>query len=471
MRPAVLALPSRRFLLLPGLLLVVVILSLWIARAPVRVPLLGVGAVLLFLAALLNAEAGLMILILSMLFSPEIPLGGAGGSGLEGSRNVVLRSDDLVLLLVGFAWLARMAIYKDLGAVRRTHLNAAIAVFVSCCLVSTLLGIEAGRVSTLVGLCYVAKYIEYFIIFFITVNYVRDDLQFRRLLAAVLATAALICVYGFWQIPSGVRPSAPFEGAHGEPNTLGGYLVLIFCVACAIALSVPERPWRRRCTVLALACLPPLLATLSRSSWLALAAALLVLLGLSAARRRLAAAAIVGAALLFFLQPESVGERVAYTFEGQAHGSVRIGSMHLDPSSSARISSWGDALHAFARHPVAGWGVTGYGFLDAQYFRILVELGLVGLVAFLCLLGTTMRLFRVASVQASSPLHRGLAMGMTAALAALMVHAVGANTFMLIRIMEPFWLLTGLVVAAHGLPPDSPPPPPADPIDPDEEEP
>jgi hypothetical protein len=32
-----------------------------------------------------------------------------------------------------------------------------------------------------------------------------------------------------------------------------------------------------------------------------------------------------------------------------------------------------------------------------------------------------------------------------------MAHAVGTNTFLLIRIMEPFWLLTGLLVAAISL--------------------
>ncbi len=443
-------LPARRLLLVSGLTLALATLSLWISRAPVDLPLLGTAAAILFLATILNADAGLVILVLSMLFSPEIPIGGAGGSGIEGSRSVTLRTDDLAMLLVGFAWMARMAIHKDLGAIRRTRLNAVIAFYCACCLFSTLVGIETGRVRALIGLCFVAKYVEYFIIFFITVNYVRTEEQLRRLLAAVLVTAALIAAYAYWQIPTGVRPSAPFEGREGEPNTLGGYLVLIFSVAAAIALTVPDRRWRRSCTLLAAGTIPPLLATLSRSSWMGLAASVTTLMILSPARRRLAAAAILTATVLFFVHPKSVEDRIAYTFEGEEHGSLTVGHVRLDPSASARLTSWGSALNGLVRHPIAGWGITGYGFLDAQYFRILVELGMVGFAAFLCLVGSAGRLSYRAFTRLRDPLHRALGLGMTAGLAGLLTHAIGTNTFLLIRIMEPFWLLCGLLVAALG---------------------
>ncbi len=450
MPPAATALPGRRLLLPAGLLTLLALLALWIGSAPVRAPLLATAAAVLFLATILHADAGLVILVLSMLLSPEIGLGGTGGAGLEGRRSVILRTDDLVLLLVGFAWVARMAIHKDLGAVRRTPLNLGIAAYSACCLASTLIGIEAGRVNPTLGLSFVAKYVEYFIIFFITVNYVRDEAQLRRLLAAVLGTAALINVYAYWQIPRGVRPSAPFEGHEGEPNTLGGYLVLVFCVACGIALTATERRWRRGSAWLAAASVPSILATLSRSSWVALAIGLLALLALSPFRRRLAAATILASALLFFVQPKQVEERIAYTFRGEAE-SVALGRVRLDPSSSARISSWGAALQGFTTHPIAGHGVTGYGFLDAQYFRILVELGILGFAAFGLLIGAAARVFYGAFAGLRDPLHRGLALGMTAGLAALLAHAIGTNTFLLIRIMEPFWLLCGLVVAARSV--------------------
>jgi hypothetical protein len=452
---AVGALPARRAALLAGLLGALLVLSLWITQVPIEFPLVVTAAAVLFLATLLHAEAGLVILILSMLLSPEIPLGGAGGGGLEGGRSVILRTEDLVLLLVGFAWMARMAIHKDLGAIRRTRLNACIFAYSACCLFSTLIGIETGRVRPLVGLCFVAKYVEYFIIFFITVNYVRTGVQLRRLLLAVLVTATLIAAYAWWQIPTGARPSAPFEGREGEPNTLGGYLVLVFSVACALALSLPPtmRRLKRGGALLSLFVIPPLLATLSRSSWLALGASLLVLAAFAPERRTLIGATILASTLLFFVHPRSVEERVLYTFQGEGP-SAEAGRLRLDPSSSARLSSWSDALRGFVQHPLAGWGVTGYGFLDAQYFRILVELGALGFMAFTLLAGSAGMAFHRAFTTLSDPLHRALGLGMLAGFAGLLTQAVGTNTFMLIRIMEPFWLMTGLVVASLSFAPE-----------------
>jgi hypothetical protein len=42
---------------------------------------------------------------------------------------------------------------------------------------------------------------------------------------------------------------------------------------------------------------------------------------------------------------------------------------------------------------------------------------------------------------------RGLSVGLIAGLVGLLVHAIGANTFIIVRIMEPFWFLAGIIVA------------------------
>ena len=44
-------------------------------------------------------------------------------------------------------------------------------------------------------------------------------------------------------------------------------------------------------------------------------------------------------------------------------------------------------------------------------------------------------------------LESALGLGLIAGLAGLAVHGIGANTFIIVRIMEPFWLLVGLAVA------------------------
>jgi hypothetical protein len=44
------------------------------------------------------------------------------------------------------------------------------------------------------------------------------------------------------------------------------------------------------------------------------------------------------------------------------------------------------------------------------------------------------------------PEERGLVLGFLAGFAGLLAHAFGSNTFIIVRIMEPFWLITGIVM-------------------------
>jgi hypothetical protein len=42
--------------------------------------------------------------------------------------------------------------------------------------------------------------------------------------------------------------------------------------------------------------------------------------------------------------------------------------------------------------------------------------------------------------------YEGLVLGYIAGLIAMCTHALGANTFIIVRIMEPFWFLTAIMV-------------------------
>jgi len=50
-----------------------------------------------------------------------------------------------------------------------------------------------------------------------------------------------------------------------------------------------------------------------------------------------------------------------------------------------------------------------------------------------------------------------LALGYLAGLVSLLVHAIGANTFIIVRIMEPFWFFAGIVTMLPLLQPEKGP--------------
>jgi len=281
---------------------------------------------------------------------------------------------------------------------------------------------------------------------------VRDRDQAWRLMMAAFATAAIVSVVGLAQIPSGQRVSAPFEGESGEPNTFGGYLLLMMAILGGLALETQHM--RTRAWSLALVGLMflPFLFTLSRASYLGVVPALLTLALFS--RRRQVVVTILGLGLLMSpllfsnLMPAPVKERIAFTFKTQVdQPTVRVGNIGLDPSTSERIHSMRDAINGWIQRPILGYGVTGFRFMDAQYFRTLVETGILGFACFVWLVLTVLRSAGDSLGQLRDPDDRGIAIGFLAGTVGILTHAIGSNTFIIIRIMEPFWFFMAVVVA------------------------
>ena len=55
--------------------------------------------------------------------------------------------------------------------------------------------------------------------------------------------------------------------------------------------------------------------------------------------------------------------------------------------------------------------------------------------------------------EAKTPYFKGLAIGFFAGYIGLLFHALGANTFIIVRIMEPFWFFTGIIAVLPALEP------------------
>ena len=227
------------------------------------------AALVLLLIVLLSAEATFYVLIFSMLLSPEFIVGGLVGSSTAATRGITLRLDDYIIFIIALAWLFRLAVYKEAAVIRRTPLTGPIVGYLGISLIVTLWGATSGRLNLLTGFFFVLKYIEYTFIYFLVVNYVRDRAQVRRLMMAVLATAIIISIIAIAQIPSGVRVSAPFEGESGEPNTLGGYLVLMLALALAFVGEARNPRQRAFFFGITMVMMVPLAYTYSRTSWLA----------------------------------------------------------------------------------------------------------------------------------------------------------------------------------------------------------
>jgi len=405
------------------------------------------GGIIFFIVCLTSTEIALYLLIFSMLLSPEVIVGTTERAASLG-RGVTLRIDDFVILIIGFTWLAKMAINKQLGLFLKTPLNKPIAYYIMVCLVSTLLGAIFGRVDLKTGSLFVLKYFEYMFIYFMVANHINHGRQIRNYLWVMLFTCTIVSIIGVAQIPEGGRVSAPFEGEVGEPNTFGGYLVFMISITTGLFLTTSS--FRAQLTYGAMVFLffIPLLHTQSRSSYLAIIPAMLAFVWLSEKRQWIFLVLILAGILFPFIAPDKAKERISYTFEqGKKRPDVvEVIGVKMDTSTSARLNSWKNVARDWVKHPVFGFGVTGYEFVDAQYFRVLIETGMLGLTTFIFLIFNIFRQSYDIFRETSEPFGKGLCMGFIAGFVGLLVHAIGANTFIIVRIMEPFWFVLAMVI-------------------------
>jgi len=437
-------------LLILGFLILAFLLSFSLTKTSSLLVLGGFLAFLILGASFLKPEFGVTILIMSMLLSPEIGLGGAGGgSSVEGSRSVVIRLDDILLVILSAAWFARTAIHKNLGLILANPLNRPIAIYVLSCFISTIVGFMAGNVRGKIGFFFVIRYIEYFVVFFLAINFINSVETMKRFMKIAFFTAVAIALYGMSQIPLGVRVSAPFEGDQGEPNTMGGYLLLIMCMVGGQLLFARGMKTILRWSGFLLMLTIPLLFTGSRASWLGIPGALAAFF-LFSHRKKAIMFLLIGLLVSGnVILPQSVKERILFTFKQQKQVRVKqveIGGVRLDTSTSARLESYKVSLDGWRQKPILGWGITGFVFVDSQVVRTLAETGLLGLAAFALLVWGYFQAGLAAMRTASDRFQRGLAIAYIAGLFGLLLHSSGSNTFIILRIMEPWMLFTAMMI-------------------------
>jgi len=343
-----------------------------------------------------------------------------------------------------------MALVKKTDVLARTPINRNIIFFSSIFVLVTLRGMLLEYVNPLKGTFYILKYLQYFLIYFFVCGVLQTRNQVRLYIKAFLITYVIVSLYAISQIGFQARVSAPFEG-RGEPNTLGGYFVLLQAVI--LGLMVHLRSYRHRVTLGLLFALSllPFVFTFSRASYLSFVLMYFVVVFLNRTKKRniLIGSLIISIVLGIFFFPQNVKNRLAHTFTPQATRDAppqKILGVEFGPSASARIFNWRKMIERWKEKPFLGYGVTGQGFIDGYYVRTLVETGLLGLAAFLLLLYALFRNALRIYKTSRDDLYKGLALGFLAGHVGMIVHAISTNTFILIRVMEPYWFLEAMIM-------------------------
>lgn len=458
--------------------------ALVVIRQPTGVALLVVLGLVAAAVTVASPRAGLFLLLVAMLFSPEIPIGRLA------ERSITLRVDDVLLVLVVVGWLLRQGLRRRLGVLRRSPVGAPVLAMSAVIVVSVLVGLLQGTIASPArGFFFGLKRLEYFVIFLMVLNVLETefDLKVALVLFGVsLLAIDLVALVQYWFYPLGIYTRGGVTGPFGvgEANTLGGFYLLIIPVVLALALKV-RRPWvTTALTGLGLLSLLAFLLTKSRGAYVALPPAALVLVFYErTVRMQLLGLFLVGVAavalLVVLVAPAGAGGRLAghaQDIGAQFHsiGMVLREGPEGDPSLAARWRAWRQSLREITGRVAPsqlggqpqppgtfrpqvllqallgqGVGAKKLGWADNQYVREVLETGLVGLVVFLWLnwrlWQSALDLYR----RSPRPWLQGAALGFMAGQVGLLVHAVTASNFYTIRTMEPFWFLVGCLMLHH----------------------
>ena len=337
---------------------------------------------------------------------------------------------------------------------RPNPVNAGIFAYYGVCVLSTLdawrIDVEAWDPS--VAFFEILKMLEFYMVFFMVGLAASNLKEIRRHLTVFFVVAFIVSTYAIFSIGRLSRVSAPFEAGGTEPNTLGGYLTIVICLAAALMLCAPSRKWKFVFAFVAMLSFVPFVMTLSRASYLALVVGFIALGMLS---RRFSILALVAVVLFVspWVMPEEVRKRVNYTFQESGGESVSIAGnetgLQIDTSTYERIYVWQKVKFNLTVWPWFGGGVSWETVLDSQYARVLIETGVVGFTAFLFLLYRVFKTARESFRWSRDWVARGIALGVAASTVGLIVHGMGTISFLIVRIMEPFWFLLALSVVAR----------------------
>lgn len=395
---------------------------------------------------LINTDAAVILLIFSMLLSPELEVAQVP------RQAVVIRIDDILLCVVFLTWLAKMAMNKQLGLLKNTPLNLPIAVYVTISILSTAWGIAGGWIIPVKSLFYLLKYFEYFLLYYMISNIIKSREQLKAFTFVFLLTAFIICIYAWTQFGTEARVTAPFEG-ESEPNTLSGYLLIVMALCWGLILCLKRFSTRLLVFGLFLFTLLPFFHTLSRGAWLGLLPMAIALTVLHKQKSPILVVILTAVILsLPVVLPDFVKHRIEETFvpdsitkEYEVAGKKL--PVTLEGSAMLRIVSWEWVItDRLPKKPFFGWGVTGVGFIDSNYFLMLGEIGLFGIAVFFWILSTIFRQAYWNFQNLEDNFYKSLSLGLLVCLVGLMVQALTANSFIIVRIMEPFWFLTAMVM-------------------------
>lgn len=428
------------------------LLYVHLRMADSRITMALAVSMVVFGATLIRVDLGVAILVVAMLLSPEI----FTGHEYSGERPLNVRYDDVLILVIFVGVVVKQAFEGKQALWRSSPINAGIMAYFGICLVSTLLALRANLPAwdKRDAFFTMGKMTEFYMVYVLTGNALRTRDDIRRQLTLFFIVASIVCIYGLFSMRWEERIGAPFEAGGSEPNTLGGYLTIVITTAASLYAYAPTRKKRFLFMCIAILGVIPFLFTLSRASYIALIVSM-VTVGILGRKPLILVAVVATLIMSPLLMPNEVKDRVNYTFQRGAGERLVIAGidtgLQVDKSTHERVYVWRKVGYILHVAPWFGGGVSWESVMDSQYARVILETGLFGLAAFVFLQWRLLKNAYEARKWSRDWFMRAVGLAAIGCSIGMIVHALGTISFLIIRIMEPFWFVMALAAVVRSI--------------------
>jgi O-antigen ligase len=295
------------------------------------------------------------------------------------------------------------------------------------------------------------NYMVMFVVFFVAVNVIKEVGQIK-ILVLLMCLSVLAVDKGFYGTMSDrdlshfsyeVRDGGPL-GYAGE-NGLATFEAEFMLFLLGLAAFQERKALKLGLWALVAFSSYCLLFSFSREAYAGILVGLVVL-GLLKQRWMLVAVAV----FLFTWQtvvPTSVKERVEMTYNKD--------EQVLDDSAQDRVALWNDAIGMFRQNPLLGEGFDTYKYQHRvsiytdthNYFlKVMVEMGVAGLLFFLFILGTAARQGLKLWRSAQDPFLQSIGLGFVLMMACVFVVNFFGDRWLYIEVNGFLWILLACVV-------------------------
>lgn len=395
----------------------------------------------------------IIVLILSISISPEIPLGF-----LAGGREFTLRLEDLVLVLVlvtGPGWIYLHPEFYLPPYFKQIFQYLLLAVSV------TILSIGAHELSPARSFFYLFKEVEFFVFSLVIANAIRRKRELRLFILTILIGGLLNAYWAGLQLVTQnfgplVYTVAIEKGRYGtsllgQPAVLasGGYYLAPVFITLGLLVKSTERSHRIGASLLFMAFAGAMLGAVSRASIVATftSTVLLVLWSTNLSTKRsvlptlsLVLTPIVG--VLFFVT--RYFQRVQARFQlGNVIGGI-----------TDRVDQWGPLLDSAWPYAILGYGkgslgqIIGFREAHNHSIRIFIEMGVLGIVVFALLILSVFRMSRELMVVSNDRHLQVIGIACVGVTISMVIISLVQDVFINVKVAEMFWLVVGATGAA-----------------------